>query len=73
MKRWLREFIIYSVAGVAGFAVFWVPERVEWVWAAPLGLAFGVVMATLNELFNRPRQFLGDIRRLARRYFAKPS
>jgi hypothetical protein len=68
MKQWLREFAIYSTAGVAGFAAFWASDRVQWIWVAPLGLAFGALMATLNELWNRPRQFLGDVRRLARRF-----
>jgi len=67
MRRWLGTVAVFSIAGVAGIALFWAPERVAWAWVLPLGLLFGMVMGTLDQLWNRPRAFVRDLRRTVSR------
>lgn len=72
MRSWLKEAAVFCPASIIGLAAFWAPDRVGWVWVVPLGLLVGAIIATLRELANRPREFLRDVRRLARN-LAKPS
>ena len=59
---------MFTASGIAGFWIYWVPERFAWPWAIPAGVLFGFATATLHELWNRPREFLRDVRRLGRRF-----
>ena len=67
MREWAREFAVFFPAGLVALWLFWVPERLSWAWLVPGALLFGAAFATANELWNRPREFLRDVRRLGGR------
>ncbi len=67
MRRWLGAVALFSISGIVGIAVFWAPDRVDWPWVVPLGLLFGVVLGTLEQLWTRPGEFVRDLRRLTSR------
>ena len=67
MRSWLRSFALFTPACFVGLWIYWVPERLPGAWLVPAALGVGAVFATANELWNRPRAFLRELRSLAAR------
>jgi len=61
VREWAKSalWIIPSIA--LGIVLYW-RDRIGDVWLLPVSLAVGIVVTTLYELWNRPGEFVRDVR-----------